>query len=132
MPWWPCRRGAGRISEPGLCRLGRAQFGAPALLGWTALPNYPALHSSLAAATAAPLSHGAQNARTARRTLAAVLAGEAPPEPWMEEVTVPDEHEDEQRTCTKLITAIGDYRRHHRGPRTPPPVTALVTLRLTG
>ncbi|MFD9216483.1 hypothetical protein ACFVY9_25975 [Streptomyces sp. NPDC059544] len=42
----------------------------------------------------------------------------------MEEITAPGDHEDEQRTYTKLLTAIGDYRRrHHRavpdvlGPR---------------
>ncbi|MER7485069.1 hypothetical protein ABTY20_03820 [Streptomyces sp. NPDC126497] len=37
----------------------------------------------------------------------------------MEEITVPGEDdEDEQRTYTKLLTAIGDYRRrhHHAGP----------------
>ncbi|WP_258311460.1 hypothetical protein [Streptomyces sp. NWU49] len=36
----------------------------------------------------------------------------------MEEITAPGEDdEDEQRAYTKLLTAIGDYRRHHRaGP----------------
>ncbi|WP_244529877.1 hypothetical protein [Streptomyces wuyuanensis] len=50
--------------------------------------------------------------------LAAALAGEPLPEAWMEEITAPGDDEDEQRTCTRLLTAIGDYRRrHHRaGP----------------
>ncbi|MER6434507.1 MobF family relaxase [Streptomyces sp900105245] len=82
------------------------------------LPDHPALRDPLGVA---PLSYGALDARTARRALAAVLAGEPLPEPWMEEITAPgtgDEDEDEQRTYTKLITAISDYRRrHHRaGP----------------
>jgi hypothetical protein len=86
---------------------------------WAALPDHPALRGLLPASAAAPLSHAAQDARTARRALAAVLAGEQPPEPWMEEITAPGaDDEDEQRTYTKLLTAIGDYRRrHHRaGP----------------
>ncbi|MFI1701417.1 MobF family relaxase [Streptomyces bobili] len=80
------------------------------------LPDHPALRDPLGVA---PLSYGALHARTARRALAAVLAGEALPEPWMEEITAPGEDdEDEQRTYTKLLTAVGDYRRrHHRaGP----------------
>ncbi|GGT02703.1 hypothetical protein GCM10010254_23770 [Streptomyces chromofuscus] len=47
------------------------------------------------------------------------LAGDPLPEPWMEEITSPGEDdEDEQRAYTKLLTALGDYRRrHHRaGP----------------
>ncbi|WP_240497267.1 hypothetical protein, partial [Streptomyces hirsutus] len=63
----------------------------------------------------APLSHGALNARLARRALATVLAGEPLPASWMEEIIAPGE--DEQPTYTKLLTALGDYRRHHRaGP----------------
>ncbi|MBW3709778.1 hypothetical protein DTB58_39205, partial [Streptomyces griseus] len=80
------------------------------------LPHHPALRDPLGIT---PLSYGAQDARLARRALAAVLAGEPPPEAWMEEITAPgDDDEDEQRTYTKLLTAIGDYRRrHHRaGP----------------
>ncbi|MEV0965513.1 MobF family relaxase [Streptomyces sp. NPDC049910] len=80
------------------------------------LPDHPALRDPLGVA---PLSYGALDARLARRALAAVLAGEPPPEAWMEEITAPgDDDEDEQRTYTKLLTAIGDYRRrHHRaGP----------------
>jgi conjugative relaxase-like TrwC/TraI family protein len=80
------------------------------------LPDHPALRDPLGVA---PLSYGALDARLARRALAAVLAGEPLPESWMEEITAPGEDdEDEQRTYTKLLTAIGDYRRrHHRaGP----------------
>ncbi|OKJ80705.1 hypothetical protein AMK32_23280 [Streptomyces sp. CB01883] len=82
------------------------------------LPDHPALRDPFGVA---PLSYGALDARTARRALAAVLAGERLPESWMEEITAPgtgDEDEDEQRTYTKLLTAISDYRRrHHRaGP----------------
>ncbi|MEV4868517.1 MobF family relaxase [Streptomyces syringium] len=80
------------------------------------LPDHPALRDPLGVA---PLSYGALDARTARRALAAVLAGGSLPESWMEEITAPGEDdEDEQRTYTKLLTAIGDYRRrHHRaGP----------------
>ncbi|MER6433769.1 hypothetical protein ABT272_39590 [Streptomyces sp900105245] len=82
------------------------------------LPDHPALRDPFGVA---PLSYRALDARTARRALAAVLAGEPLPESWMEEITAPgtdDEDEDEQRTYTKLLTAISDYRRrHHRaGP----------------
>ncbi|MFI9019315.1 MobF family relaxase [Streptomyces griseus] len=80
------------------------------------LPHHPALRDPLGIT---PPSYGAQDARLARRALAAVLAGEPPPEAWTEEITAPgDDDEDEQRTYTKLLTAIGDYRRrHHRaGP----------------
>nr|WP_308299338.1 AAA family ATPase [Streptomyces sp. CL12-4] len=80
------------------------------------LPDHPALRDPFGIA---PLSYGALDARLARRALAAVLAGEELPEPWMEEITAPGEDdEDEQRTYTRLLTAIGDYRRrHHRaGP----------------
>ncbi|MFF1680738.1 MobF family relaxase [Streptomyces sp. NPDC058256] len=80
------------------------------------LPDHPALRDALGIA---PLSHAALDAWLARRTLAAVLAGESAPESWMEEITTPGEDdEDEQHTYTKLITAISDYRRrHHRaGP----------------
>ncbi|MFE1781574.1 MobF family relaxase [Streptomyces sp. NPDC059506] len=80
------------------------------------LPDHPALRDPLGVA---PLSYGALDARLARRALAAVLAGEPLPEAWMEEITAPGEDdEDEQRTYTRLLTAIGDYRRrHHRaGP----------------
>ncbi|MFI6278048.1 MobF family relaxase [Streptomyces sp. NPDC050988] len=80
------------------------------------LPDHPALRDPLGVA---PLSYGALDARLARHALAAVLAGEPLPETWMEEITAPGEDdEDEQRTYTKLLTAIGDYRRrHHRaGP----------------
>ncbi|MYS33446.1 conjugative relaxase-like TrwC/TraI family protein [Streptomyces sp. KhCrAH-43] len=80
------------------------------------LPDHPALRDPLGIT---PLSYGALDARLARRALAAVLAGEPLPEAWMEEITAPGEDdEDEQRTYTKLLTAIGDYRRrHHRaGP----------------
>lgn len=80
------------------------------------LPDHPALRDPLGVA---PLSYGALDARLARHALAAVLAGEPLPESWMEEITAPGEDdEDEQRTYTKLLTAIGDYRRrHHRaGP----------------
>ncbi|MFJ5817336.1 MobF family relaxase [Streptomyces sp. NPDC093108] len=88
------------------------------------LPDHPALRDPLGVA---PLSYGALDARLARRALAAVLAGEALPESWMEEITAPGEDdEDERRTYTKLLTGIGDYRRrHHRagpdilGPRPP-------------
>ncbi|WP_331755571.1 hypothetical protein [Streptomyces sp. NBC_01643] len=60
----------------------------------------------------------ARGARLARDALAAVLAGDHVPEPWMEEITAPGEDdEDEQRTYTKLLMAISDYRRRHRaGP----------------
>jgi hypothetical protein len=86
------------------------------------LPDHPALRDPLGIA---PLSYGALDARIARRALAAVLADEPLPETWMEEITTPGEDDEaEQRTYTKLLTAIGDYRRrHHRaghdilGPR---------------
>ncbi|MEU3664335.1 hypothetical protein AB0E77_32050 [Streptomyces sp. NPDC032940] len=80
------------------------------------LPDHPSLRDPFGIA---PLSYGALDARLARRALAAVLAGEELPEAWMEEITAPGEDdEDEQRTYTRLLTAIGDYRRrHHRaGP----------------
>ncbi|MFD5079522.1 MobF family relaxase [Streptomyces sp. NPDC058371] len=80
------------------------------------LPDHPALRDPLGVALP---SYGALDARMARRALAAVLAGESLPESWMEEITAPGEDdEDEQRTYTKLLTGIGDYRRrHHRaGP----------------
>ncbi|MGX1886793.1 MobF family relaxase [Streptomyces sp. NPDC055287] len=80
------------------------------------LPDHPALRDPLGVA---PLSYGALDARLARSALAAVLAGDSPPESWMEEITPPGEDaEDEQRTWTRLITVITDYRRrHHRaGP----------------
>ncbi|MFF2205873.1 hypothetical protein [Streptomyces sp. NPDC058145] len=80
------------------------------------LRDHPALRDPLGIA---PLSYGALDARLARRDLAAVLAGEPLPEAWMEEITAPGEDdEDEQRTYTRLLTAISDYRRrHHRaGP----------------
>ncbi|MER5376301.1 MobF family relaxase [Streptomyces sp. NPDC002553] len=80
------------------------------------LPDHPALRDPMGAT---PLSYAALDARLARRALAAVLAGEPLPEAWMEEITAPGEDdEDEQRTYTKLLTAICDYRRrHHRaGP----------------
>ncbi|MER7000703.1 MobF family relaxase [Streptomyces sp. NPDC000410] len=80
------------------------------------LPDHPALPGPLGIA---PLSYSALDARLARRALAAALAGEPLPEPWMEQITAPGEDdEDEQRTYTKLLTAISDYRRrHHRaGP----------------
>ncbi|MEU1707568.1 hypothetical protein ABZ478_19465 [Streptomyces sp. NPDC005706] len=47
------------------------------------------------------------------------FSGEPLPEAWMEEITAPGEDdEDEQHAYTRLLTAIGDYRRrHHRaGP----------------
>ncbi|MEU5196073.1 MobF family relaxase [Streptomyces scabiei] len=80
------------------------------------LPDHPALRDPLGVA---PLSYGALHARTARRALAAVLADEPLPESWMEEITAPGEDDEgEQRTYTKLLTAVSDYRRrHHRaGP----------------
>ncbi|MFJ3214287.1 hypothetical protein [Streptomyces flaveolus] len=80
------------------------------------LPDHPALRDPFGIA---PLNYEALDARLARRALAAVLAGEPLPEAWMEEITAPGEDdEDEQRTYTKLLTAIGGYRRrHHRaGP----------------
>ncbi|MFE2102634.1 ATP-dependent RecD-like DNA helicase, partial [Streptomyces sp. NPDC059468] len=80
------------------------------------LPDHPALRDPFGVA---PLSYGAHHARIARRALAAVLAGERLTEDWMEEITAPGtDDEDEQRTYTKLLTAISDYRRrHHRaGP----------------
>ncbi|MEI5011953.1 hypothetical protein RB196_35990 [Streptomyces sp. PmtA] len=54
----------------------------------------------------------------ARRALAVVLADVPLPQAWMEEITAPGDDEGEQRTYTKLLIAIGDYRRrHHRaGP----------------
>ncbi|MER6038351.1 hypothetical protein ABT133_31330 [Streptomyces sp. NPDC001835] len=82
------------------------------------LPDHPALRDPLGIGIA-PLSYGALHARRARRALAAVLVGEPLPEAWMEEITAPGEDdEDEQRAYTRLLTAIGDYRRrHHRaGP----------------
>lgn len=80
------------------------------------LPDHPALRDPLGTA---PLSYAALDARTARHALSAVLAGDHPPQSWMEEITAPGEDdEDEQHAYTKLITAISDYRRrHHRaGP----------------
>ncbi|MGW3361218.1 AAA family ATPase [Streptomyces bungoensis] len=80
------------------------------------LPDHPALRDPLGIA---PASYAALHARLARSALAAVLAGEPLPESWMEDITAPGEDdEDEQRTYTRLLTAIGDYRRrHHRaGP----------------
>ncbi|MEU7306133.1 MobF family relaxase [Streptomyces sp. NPDC007206] len=82
----------------------------------TPLPDHPALRDPFGVA---PLSYGALDARIARQALAAVLAGERLPDSWMEEITAPGtDDEDEQRTYTRLLTAIGDYRRrHHRaGP----------------
>ncbi|MGW1155972.1 MobF family relaxase [Streptomyces rubiginosohelvolus] len=75
------------------------------------LPDHPALRDPFGIA---PLSHGAHHARTARNALAAVLAGEPLPESWMEEITAPGDDENEQRTYTRLLTALGDYRRRHR------------------
>ncbi|MGZ2361686.1 relaxase domain-containing protein [Streptomyces sp. 372A] len=80
------------------------------------LPEHPALRDPLGIT---PQSYSALDARLARRALAAVLAGEPLPEAWMEEITTPGEDdEDEQHTYTRVLTAIGDYRRrHHRaGP----------------
>ncbi|MFF8478699.1 MobF family relaxase [Streptomyces sp. NPDC015414] len=80
------------------------------------LPDHPVLRDPYGIA---PASYAAWDARPARRALAAVLAGEPLPEAWMEEITAPGEDdEDEQRTYTRLLTAIDDYRRrHHRaGP----------------
>ncbi|MFF7115429.1 MobF family relaxase [Streptomyces albogriseolus] len=79
------------------------------------LPHHPALRDPLGIT---PLSYGALDARLARRALAAHLTGEPLPEDWMEEITAPGDDEDEQRTYTRLLTAISDYRRrHHRaGP----------------
>jgi len=89
-----------------------------------ALPDHPALRDPYGMA---PLSNAAADARTARRALAAALAGQRAPETWMEEITAPGEDdEDEQHAYTRLITAVADYRRrHHRagpdllGPRPP-------------
>jgi hypothetical protein len=91
-----------------------------------ALPVHPALRDPYGIA---PLSHAASDARMARRALAAALAGDPTPEPWIEAITAPgDDDEDEQHTYTRLITAVSDYRRrHHRagsdllGPRPPGP-----------
>jgi hypothetical protein len=61
-----------------------------------------------------------------------VLAGERLPDSWMEEITAPGEDdEDEQRTYTRLLTAIGDYRRrHHRaGPDVLGPRPKVSTVR---
>lgn len=80
------------------------------------LPDHPALRDPFGVA---PLTYGALDARTARHALAAALTGERLPEPWMEEITAPGaDDEDEQRTYTRLLTALSDYRRrHHRaGP----------------
>ncbi|WP_317447715.1 hypothetical protein [Streptomyces collinus] len=80
------------------------------------LPDHPALRDPYGVA---PLSYAALDARLARSALAAVLAGEPLPEAWREDITAPGEDdEDEQRTYTRLLTAISDYRRrHHRaGP----------------
>ncbi|MFG3207376.1 MobF family relaxase [Streptomyces sp. NPDC048192] len=80
------------------------------------LPDHPALNDPT---SVAPLNHSARHAQTARRALAAVLAGEALPEDWMDQISAPGaDDEAEQRTYTRLLTAIGDYRRrHHRaGP----------------
>ncbi|WP_327425337.1 relaxase domain-containing protein [Streptomyces sp. NBC_01707] len=80
-----------------------------------ALPDHQALRDP---GGIAPLNLAALDARLARKALAAVLNGDTVPEPWMEEITAPGEDdEDEQRTYTKLLTAISDYRRRHRaGP----------------
>lgn len=76
-------------------------------------PDRPALRDPFGIA---PLSHGALDARLARRALTAVLAGEPLPDASMGEITAPGDDEDEQRTYPRLLTAIGDYRRrHHRG-----------------
>ncbi|MFF7858741.1 MobF family relaxase [Streptomyces sp. NPDC007904] len=80
------------------------------------LPDHPALRDPFGVA---PLSYGTLDARLARGALAAHLTGEPLPQAWMEQITAPGEDdEDEQHTYTKLLTAIGDYRRrHHRaGP----------------
>ncbi|MFF2205185.1 MobF family relaxase [Streptomyces sp. NPDC058145] len=81
------------------------------------LPDHPALRDPFGVT---PISYAALDARLARRALAAVLAGEPLPEAWMEEITAPaGDDEDEQHAYTRLLTAIGDYRRrrHHRdGP----------------
>ncbi|MER5888046.1 MobF family relaxase [Streptomyces sp. NPDC001941] len=90
----------------------------------TPLPDHPALRDPLGAL---PPSYSALHARRARHALAAVLTGNPLPEPWMEEITAPGEDdEDEQRTYTRLLTALSDYRRrYHRagvdvlGPRPP-------------
>ncbi|MFJ3575923.1 MobF family relaxase [Streptomyces rubiginosohelvolus] len=108
---------ASAMIEAALTHLDQPPPGGP-------LPDHPALRDPFGVA---PLSHGAHHARTARSALAAVLAGEPLPESWMEEITAPgDDDEDEQRTYTRLLTALGDYRRrHHRagpdtlGPRPP-------------
>ncbi|MFE7328055.1 MobF family relaxase [Streptomyces sp. NPDC057565] len=76
-----------------------------------ALPDHPALRDPFGIA---PLNAAALNARLARRALTAVLAGASVPESWMEEITAPgDDDKDEQRTYTKLLTAISHYRRRH-------------------
>ncbi|MDX2733468.1 hypothetical protein PV320_33180, partial [Streptomyces sp. PA03-2a] len=77
--------------------------------GTAALPDHPALRDPFGVA---PLNAAALDARLARHALAAVLAGGSVPEPWMEEITAPGD-DDEQRTYTKLLTAISDYRRRH-------------------
>ncbi|MEU2165755.1 hypothetical protein QRN89_00185 [Streptomyces chengbuensis] len=59
------------------------------------LPDHPALRDPFGIA---PLSHGALDARLARRALTAVLAGEPRPDASMEEITAPGDDEDEQRT----------------------------------
>ncbi|MGP4004649.1 MobF family relaxase, partial [Streptomyces sp. 8N706] len=90
----------------------------------TLLPVHPAVRDP---GGIAPLTSAAKDARLARTALAAVLAGQPPPEPWMDQLTAPGEDEDtEQHTYQRLITAITDYRRrHHRagtdrlGPRPP-------------
>ncbi|CAL9674585.1 hypothetical protein SUDANB105_07780 [Streptomyces sp. enrichment culture] len=62
-----------------------------------------------------------------------MLAGERLPEAWLEEITAPghdDEDEDEQRTYTRLLTAISDFfcDRDHRNPYPPySPVPLAVT-----
>ncbi|MFE7779432.1 hypothetical protein ACFU5O_37370, partial [Streptomyces sp. NPDC057445] len=89
-----------------------------------ALPDHPALRDPHGIT---PTTYAANDARTARRALAAVLAGERLPDTWMEEITAPgQDDEDEQRTWMRVITAVSDYRRrHHRagpdllGPRPP-------------
>ncbi|MFF3256999.1 MobF family relaxase [Actinacidiphila glaucinigra] len=95
---------------------------SPPLGGTNALPAHPAIRDPHGIA---PLNHAATDARLARRALAAALSGEAAPEAWIDNLTAPEEdNEDEQHAYTRLVTALADYRRrHHRagtdilGPR---------------